>query len=92
MPITKEVDLSELAKKTLGYTGADLESFVREAAMLALRESMNAKEVRREHFMKALEKVKPSVSESTIEVYKKVEEQYLKSAKTTVPVGKSYFG
>ena len=39
--------LNDIAKKTDGYTGADLESLVREAALIALRESMNAKTVRK---------------------------------------------
>ena len=37
-------------------------------------------------------KIKPSVNKSTIEVYKKVEENYLKSAKAAVPVENSYLG
>jgi len=34
-----------LAKKAEGYTGADLEALAREAAMLALRENVDAKEL-----------------------------------------------
>ena len=38
-------------------------------------------------------KIKPSVSESVIGVYKKIEDNYLKSAKTAVPIaGTSYLG
>lgn len=92
MPLAKGVSLSEFAKKTDGYTGADIESLVREAAMLALRESKEAKQVKKKHFDDALKKVKPSVTKSMIEVYKKVEENYLKSAKAAVPAEKSYFG
>jgi transitional endoplasmic reticulum ATPase len=84
MPLAKDVNLSELAKKTAGYTGADIESLVREAALLALRENMESKEVKKKHFTEALNKIKPSVSESTIKVYKKVEENYLKNAKSGI--------
>jgi len=84
MPLAKDVSLNDLAKKTEGYTGADLEAFVREAALLALREDMESKEVKKKHFIEALNKVKPSVSESTIKIYKKVEENYLKSAKAAI--------
>ena len=89
----KEKLLHYLAKKTIGgYTGADLEAFVREAAMLSLRESKDAKEVNKKHFEEALNKIKPSVNKSTINVYKQVEENYLKSAKAAVPLENSYLG
>jgi transitional endoplasmic reticulum ATPase len=91
MPLAKNVNLNEIAKKTPGYTGADLEGLAREAAMLALREDINSKEVKKKHFEDALNKVRPSVTKSTIEVYKKVEENFLKSAKAAVPQAGSYF-
>lgn len=87
----KEKMLAEIAKKTEGYTGADLESVTREAAMLALRENIDCEFVSKNHFIKALEKVKPSVTSSTIKTYKKIEDDYLKSAKAAVPES-SYLG
>ncbi|MBU0894473.1 MAG: CDC48 family AAA ATPase [Nanoarchaeota archaeon] len=84
--------LVDLAKKTMGYTGADLGSLVREAAMLALRENKECKLVTKRHFEEALKKIKPSVSKQTLDVYKKVEESFLKSAKASVPLGNSYLG
>ncbi len=93
MPIkNKEALVKEIAKKADGYTGADLEALAREAALLSLRENMNAEEVHKRHFEEALNKVKPSVTTNTIKVYKKVEEQFLKSAKAAVSNDNSYFG
>ncbi|ACV24570.1 CDC48 family AAA ATPase [Methanocaldococcus fervens] len=40
MNLAEDVDLEELAKKTEGYTGADIEALCREAAMLAVRKSI----------------------------------------------------
>ncbi|XRO75417.1 CDC48 family AAA ATPase [Methanocaldococcus sp. 28A] len=40
MNLAEDVNLEELAKKTEGYTGADIEALCREAAMLAVRESI----------------------------------------------------
>ena len=91
-PLAKDVIISELAKQTEGYTGADLEALVREAAMLALRESVDAVEVGKKHFDDALKKVKPSVSKSTIETYKKIEDKFLESARAAIPQDNSYFG
>jgi len=92
MPLAKNVSLDSLAKKTKGYTGADLEAVAREAALLALRESKEAKQIKKKHFDEALKKVHPSISEKTIDAYRKIEEQYLKSAKAAVPQANSYLG
>ena len=81
----KEKFLKEIAKDTIGYTGADLDSLVRESAMFALRKSPDADQVMKKHFEEALKKIKPSVTDSTIEVYKKIEDNYLRSAKAAIP-------
>jgi len=92
MPLSKNVNLADISKKTSGFTGADIEAFVREAAMIALRESKETKQVRNKHFSEALKKIKPSVSKPILEVYKKMEDSFLKSAKAAVPVEGSYLG
>ena len=49
----------ELAKKTDGFSGADVEALCREAGMNALREDLQAKKVLSKHFVNAFEAVKP---------------------------------
>ncbi|MFA5953099.1 MAG: CDC48 family AAA ATPase [Candidatus Pacearchaeota archaeon] len=89
----RESFLKEIAKKTDGYSGADLEAIAREAAMLSLREDIDAKIVTRKHFEKALDKFKPSITKATIDTYKKIEENFLKSAKAAITNGSgSYLG
>ena len=92
MPLAKDVDISELAEKTEGYVGSDIEGLCREAAMLALRKDIKADKVKAEHFEDAMAKVKPSVTKSDIERYKKVEENYLKSAKAALENNAAYLG
>jgi transitional endoplasmic reticulum ATPase len=92
MPLDKDVDIKQLADKTEGYTGADLESFAREAAMLALRESHDADKVKLKHFEKAFDKVSPSVSKNDVDRYKQIEQQYLRSARAALSDNKSYMG
>ncbi len=88
----REFFLKELSEKTEGYTGADLESLARESALLSLRESIGAEFVTKEHFEGALKKIKPSITKSTIDIYRKIEENLLKSAKSAIPEGSSYLG
>ncbi|MEM4525041.1 MAG: CDC48 family AAA ATPase [Methanothermobacter sp.] len=59
MPLADDVDLEKLAEMTEGYVGADIEAICREAAMLTLREDMNAKEVPMKNFKEAMKKIKP---------------------------------
>jgi transitional endoplasmic reticulum ATPase len=61
MPLSKDVDIKE-HRITEGYSGADISSVCREAAMNALRRDINAKEVTFSDFEKAMEKVQPSIS------------------------------
>ena len=61
MPLGKDVNLDEFARKTEGYSGADLEGLVREAGMNAMRERPIAKTVDKKHFEKALGAIRPSL-------------------------------
>jgi len=69
MPLAKDMDLNDLANKTTNYSGADIEAVCREAAMLALRKDLKAKQVKAEHFEKALESIKPSLSKTETDKY-----------------------
>ena len=68
MPL-KNVKLEDLAKKTEGYVGSDIEAVCREAAILALRENIDSKEITLKHFEKALEKVPASVDKEIEKAY-----------------------
>jgi len=92
MPLSKEVKLDKLAEKTQNHVGADIESVCREAAMLALRKNLNAKEVTMEHFEEALKKVTPSITEKDIEKYKQIESQYIRTARGAAIREANYFG
>ena len=60
MPLADDVDLKKLAKSTDGYVGADIEAVCREAAMLTLRNDIEASEIPNKYFKEAIEKVKPA--------------------------------
>ncbi|MCX8166316.1 MAG: CDC48 family AAA ATPase [Candidatus Micrarchaeota archaeon] len=74
MPLAEDVDLDELANITHGYTGADLNSLVKEAAMMTLRrilpdldlekeippEIINSLKVTKDDFMNAMKGIQAS--------------------------------
>ena len=66
------VDLDELAERLDGYTGADIASLVREAAMAALREDPDTIKVEERHMDAALEMVRPSIDEETIKYFQHI--------------------
>ena len=80
----KEDVLRALAKKTEGYVGSDIESICREAAILTLRKNISAKKVTLEAFEEAVKKVKPSVSKEAMNIYKKLEQENLRSTRTAI--------
>jgi transitional endoplasmic reticulum ATPase len=86
-PLADGVDLDDLAARTDGYVGADIEAVCREASMIATREfitsvdpeeigdSVGNVRVTADHFDQALSEVKPSVDQETRERYDEIEER-----------------
>ncbi len=62
MPLADDVNLKKLARNTEGYVGADIEAICREAAMLTLRNNIEASTIPNKYFKEAIEKVKPANS------------------------------
>jgi transitional endoplasmic reticulum ATPase len=92
-PLAEDVDIEELARRTEGYTGADLAAVCNTAVMLAIREHImenknpdeakkNVKSIKvcRRHFEEALKKVKP-ISQRELEMYKKISEEFAAKVK-----------
>jgi transitional endoplasmic reticulum ATPase len=75
MPLAKDVNLKQLAKETESYAGSDIAALCREAAMLVLREDMKGKEVKMQHFRKAMEGIKPSLTPETVSAYETFREK-----------------
>ena len=87
-PLAESVDLDDLADRTDGYVGADIEAVCREASMAASREFIHSVEpdavddtvgnvrVTHEHFEQALDEVGPSVDTELRERYEEIEEEF----------------
>lgn len=84
-PVAKDVDLEFMAKKTQGFSGADLTEICQRACKLAIRESIEKEieqqkgamdtgsdpvpEIRRDHFEEAMKFARRSVSDNDIRKY-----------------------
>jgi transitional endoplasmic reticulum ATPase len=86
MPICKDVDLTQLTTATKYYTGADIESLCREAAMHALRKNVTSTEVTMKDFQDALKEMGPSISPDMEKWYKSFMQQIRQVQKPQTPV------
>ncbi len=78
MPLEDDVSLEKLADETEGFSGADIEGLVREAAMAAVRNDWKAKPVKMKHFEEALQEVRPSISPDDVKRFLALAEQVKK--------------
>jgi transitional endoplasmic reticulum ATPase len=60
-PLAPDVDLTEVAGGLDGYSAADCAALLREAALTAMRESLDATEVTAAHLATARQAVRPSL-------------------------------
>jgi transitional endoplasmic reticulum ATPase len=86
MPLAKDVDLCQLASVTRYYSGADIESLCREAAMHTLRRDVTAGEVTMKDFQDAIKEVGPSISPDMEKWYKSFMQQIRTVQKPATPV------
>ncbi|MFD9893158.1 AAA family ATPase [Amycolatopsis sp. NPDC059027] len=76
-PLASDVDLAEVASTLDGYSAADCAALIREAALTAMRESLEATEVTAAHLDTARKTVRPSldpVQLAELEAYAKSRE------------------
>ncbi len=76
MALAKDVKLKELAEKTEGYSGADIQAVCREAAMLTLRKKMDSDAVTKEGFEDALKRIGPSITKEIMDAYEKMRKKF----------------
>jgi transitional endoplasmic reticulum ATPase len=85
MPLAEDVDLDLLARKTLGFTGADLEVLAKEAAMKSLKPYMQSlKTIKEKVPTNVLEKITVS-KDNFQEALKVVEPSALREVLITTP-------
>ena len=75
MPLVANLKIEKLVEITEGFSGADIETWCREAAMIALRENIRARKVTMEHFKEARGDIHPSITKEVIDWYEKFGEK-----------------
>ncbi len=88
MPLTNDVNLQEIAIATQNFSGSDLTSLCREAAVHAMRN--NSSKISSQDFANSLKQVKPSITNEVDKWYNSVKE----SISNVVPKSedKSFYG
>ncbi len=75
MPLDKSVSLKDIASRAEGYSGADLQSLCREAAISAMNRSIENISVTKEDFDAAFKGVKPSITPEAVSWYESIYER-----------------
>jgi transitional endoplasmic reticulum ATPase len=93
VPLKKNIDLKKLAKELGGFSGADIENLIREAAIIALRRDEKSKNVTKKDFEEALEIIKPSLNKEVDKFYRQFDERSKRKFTTTQESDElKYFG
>jgi len=88
MPLSKDIDLNEISVATQNYSGADLASLCREAAVEAMQN--NSKEISSKDVAAGLKKIRPSITKEVETWYEKIKE----GASSIIPreADKTFYG
>ncbi len=73
MPIASDVDFNEIAVSTQNYTGADLTSLCREAAVNAMQN--NSEKINSDDFAVGIKKIKPSITKEIVKWYDGIKDE-----------------
>jgi len=76
MPLASDIDLNEIAVATQNYTGADIESLCREAAVNAMQN--NHTKISSNDFAEGLKRVKPSITKDVEQWYSSIKDEVSK--------------
>lgn len=70
MAHSADVDVDVLARQCVGLSGAEMSALAREAALVAMEEDVNIKEVSMRHFEAAISRTTPRITPAMLKFYK----------------------
>jgi transitional endoplasmic reticulum ATPase len=86
MPLTDDIKLEDLVRKMTGYSGADIESVTREAAMNSLRRDPESNEVTLADFEDALAVTVPSITPEMEKWYQQTDKMFKEKEKPPMTI------
>jgi transitional endoplasmic reticulum ATPase len=86
MPLAENVSLESLSRRMDGYSGADIDSVVREAGLHALRRDMSNEKVTLMDFEKALSEIAPSITDQMVRWYQDTNNRFQEQVKPPIDI------
>jgi transitional endoplasmic reticulum ATPase len=86
MPLADNVSLESLSRRMDGYSGADIDSVVREAGLHALRRDMSNEKVTLMDFEKALSEIAPSITDQMVRWYQDTNNRFQEQVKPPIDI------
>jgi transitional endoplasmic reticulum ATPase len=86
MPLDNSVNIKSLSRMTDGYTGADIDSVVREAGLHALRRDLDTSSVTMGDFELALSEIAPSITPQMVDWYENTHKRFREQAKPPIDI------
>jgi transitional endoplasmic reticulum ATPase len=86
MPIDEGLNLESLSRRMDGYSGADIDSVVREAGLNALRRDTETNNVTMSDFESAMNEIAPSITSDMINWYENTQQRFREQAKPPIDI------
>ncbi len=86
MPLDDTVDLDSISRSMDGYSGADIDSLVREAGLNALRLNPEANSVSLNDFESAMDEIAPSITPEMVNWYENSKQRFRDQSKPPIDI------
>ncbi len=86
MPMDENMNLEALSRRMDGYSGADIDSVVREAGLNALRRDVDVQKVSMSDFDSAMTEIAPSITADMINWYENSQQRFREQAKPPIDI------
>jgi transitional endoplasmic reticulum ATPase len=86
MPLAEDVKLESLARRLDNYSGADIDSVVREAGLYALRKNPDTEKVSIADFEKAMKEIAPSITPEDLKWYQDANKRFKETGKPPIDI------
>ena len=86
MPLAENTNLESIARRMDGYSGADIDSVVREAGLHSLRRDPDSSSVTMSDFEKAMDEIAPSITQEMLNWYENTQQRFREQAKPPIDI------